>query len=181
MNYVRHIVSAKGVEPGKDKVRAIMDMPTPTTKEEVRRFVGLVQYLAKFLLQRNEVNKPLGSLTKKDVEFQWAESQQKSFNKLKELCSTAPVLVRFDGDKDIQIQCDTSQYAVGAFLLQDGKPVAYTSRALTQPESMYAHIEKETLAMVHACKKFHYYVFDRHVIVQSDHKPLCTITRKPHR
>ena len=55
----------------------------------------------------------------------------------------------------------------------------YTSRALTQPESMYAQIQKETLAIVHACKKFHNYVFGRHVIVQSEHKPLYTIMCKP--
>ena len=64
-------------------------------------------------------------------------------------------------------------------LLQNGKPLAYCSRALTPTERNYAQIEKELLAIVFSVEKWHQYAFGRHISVQSDHKPLETIFNKP--
>lgn len=64
-------------------------------------------------------------------------------------------------------------------LLQNGKPIAYASRALNNTQQKYAQIEKETLAIVFGCEKFHQYVYGRHFVVESDHKPLEYIFRKP--
>ena len=78
------------------------------------------------------------------------------------------------------IQCDASDGGFGAGLLQDGLPVVYASRALTATERNYAHIEKELLAMVFACEKLYQDVYGREKVhVQSDHKPLEVIFRKP--
>ena len=74
--------------------------------------------------------------------------------------------------------CDASSYTVGA-LLQEGRPVAYTSRALTDTESIYAQIEKEMLAILHCGKTFHHYIFGKSVKVETDHKPLHAIFLKP--
>ena len=63
--------------------------------------------------------------------------------------------------------------------MQNGNPIAYTSRAMTETEQRYAQIEKEMLTIVHCCKKFHYYIFGRPVKVESDHKPLQSIFAKP--
>jgi len=83
-------------------------------------------------------------------------------------------------NKPVVIQCDASQSGLGAALLQEEGPVAYSSRVMTQTEQNYAQIEKELLAIVYACEKFDQYIFGRsNVIVQSDHKPLETIFRKP--
>ena len=83
------------------------------------------------------------------------------------------------GDKEVSLQCDASKYALGSVQLQEGKPVAYTPRALNDTEQRYAQIEKETLAIVHGREKFHYYLFGRPVTVQSDHSPLQSIFAKP--
>ena len=77
------------------------------------------------------------------------------------------------------ITCDSSQTGLGALLLQDNKPVAYASRALTDPETRYAQIEKELLAVVFAFTRFHQYVYGKEVKVESDHKSLESITKKP--
>ena len=79
----------------------------------------------------------------------------------------------------LAIQCDTSQKGLGAALLQNQKPVAYASRALTDTETRYAQIEKEMLAIVYALEKFNQFTFGRHVTVYSDHKPLEAILKKP--
>ena len=179
VKYVGHIISSSGLKPDPEKVKALREMAAPTSKQAVQQFLGLVQYLAKFIPDLSTVDQPIRALTTKDAQFQWGPSQQKSFDKLKELCTTAPVLAFYDVKKDVVIQCDASSYALGGVLLQEGRPVAYTSRALTETESRYAQIEKEMLAIVHSCRKFHHYVFGKTVHVESDHKPLQAIFRKP--
>ena len=77
------------------------------------------------------------------------------------------------------LKCDASQRGLEAALLQEGKPIAYASRAMTNTEANYAQIEKELSAIVFAMEKFHHDTFARHVIVQSDHKPLETIVPGP--
>ncbi len=78
------------------------------------------------------------------------------------------------------IQCDASQTGLGAALLQNGQPVAYASRALTQAETRYAQIEKELLAIVFACERFDTYIYGRKLVtVETDRKPLETIVLKP--
>ena len=72
-----------------------------------------------------------------------------------------------------------SQKGLGAALLQDGRPIAYASRSLSDTEQRYAQIEKEMLAIVFALEKFNQYTFGRHVRVSSDHKPLESIPSKP--
>ena len=82
--------------------------------------------------------------------------------------------------KPVIIQCDASDSGLGAALLHNGLPVAYSSRALTSDETNYAHIEKELLAIVFACEKCDQYVYGRDKVhVQSDHKPLEVIFKRP--
>ena len=93
--------------------------------------------------------------------------------------STAPVLKYFDPSKASTIQADASKHGLGACLLQQGKPVAYASRSLTPTETAYAQIEKELLAIVFGCQKFHQFIYGFNTKVQTDHKPLETIFVKP--
>ncbi len=80
---------------------------------------------------------------------------------------------------DLTIQCDASGKGLGSCLLQNGRPIAYHSRALTDAETRYASIEKEMLAVVDAFESFHQYTFGRFTQVISDHKPLKMIVKKP--
>ena len=177
--YVGHIISAEGLKPDPEKVRAMKEMPPTTTKEDVRRFLGSIQYLAKFLPMLAEVETPLRELTKKDVLFHWDAPQAKAFQRLKDLCCTAPVLAYYDVKKETTIQCDASKNAVGAVLLQEGIPVAYASRKLRKSELNWAPIEKEMLAIVFSAHNFREYILGKATLVQTDHQPLETILRKP--
>ena len=179
VQYVGHIITAAGLKPDPEKVRAMRDMPAPETKEDVRRFLGSIQYLAKFLPMLAEVETPLRELTRKDVLFHWDKPQATAFQKLKDMCCEAPVLAYYDVRKDVTIQCDASKSAVGAVLLQEGKPIAYASRKLRVSELSWAPIEKEMLAIVFSTQKFREYILGKTTLVQTDHKPLETILRKP--
>ena len=89
---------------------------------------------------------------------------------MKSLVKKAPVLAYFDNEQTVHIQCDASERGLGAALLQNGKP---------DTETRYAQIEKELLAIVFSCEKFHHFTFGRTVHVQSDRKPLESILKKP--
>ena len=95
------------------------------------------------------------------------------------MLATAPTLVYYDATKDLLIQTDASSQGIGAVALQEGRPVAYASRALSDVEKRYATIEKEMLAVVYGLEKFHQITYGRVVNVQSDHKALESIVKKP--
>jgi hypothetical protein len=154
-------------------------MPKPVDVPGVMRFLGMIKYLAKFLPNLTEKTKPLRQLTLNDREWRWDSQHEDSFQTLKNAITKTPVLIYYDVKKEVTIQCDASQSGVGGVLLQEGKPVAFTSRSMTKTEERYAQIEKEMFAIVHCCTKFDQYIYGRSVIhVETDHKPLETIFRK---
>jgi hypothetical protein len=94
------------------------------------------------------------------------------------ICS-APVMAYYDPHKELVLQCDASESGLGEALLQDGLPIAYASRALTDPETRYAQIEKEAVAVAWSLEHFRQYTYGRKTIVHTDHKPLEPISKKP--
>ncbi len=108
----------------------------------------------------------------------WDKPQSDAFDKTKEVITEAPILLCYVRNADLTLQVDASQFGLGATLMQTGKPVAYASKSLTSSEIQYAQIEKEVFAILFGCKRFHQYVYGRHVLVESDHKPLMFIARK---
>ena len=177
--YVGHIISAEGLKPDPEKVSAMKETPPPTTKEDVLRFLGSIQYLAKFLPMVAEVETPPRELTKRDVLFHWDAPQAEAFQRLKDLFCTAPVLAYYHVKKETTIQCDASKNAVGAVLLQEGRPVTYASRKRRKSELNWAPIEKEMLAIVFSAHKLREYILGKATLVQTDHQPPETILRKP--
>ncbi|XP_062605902.1 uncharacterized protein K02A2.6-like [Saccostrea cucullata] len=102
-----------------------------------------------------------------------------SFETLKTMATNAPVLRYYDPKLTLTLYVDASSKGIGAVLIQEERPIAYGSRALTSSQQNYAQIEKETLAVVYGCQKFHQYVYGRMVHVETDHKPLQSIFSKP--
>ena len=119
------------------------------------------------------------SLTRENTEFIWDNSQQQAFDKVKQTITQAPVLAYYDPHKPLTLQVDASKHSLGATLLQEGKPIAFASKSLTDTEVNYAQIEKETYAILFGCKRYHQYVYGRPVKVESDHKPIESIWKKP--
>lgn len=111
--------------------------------------------------------------------FIWGQQHDRAFNLRKKVLTQPPVLKFYEPKKELVIQCDASELVLGASLMQEGKPLAFASRALTLVERNYAQIEKELLAIVFAAEHFHQYTFGRPVSVDSDQKPLEMIFAKP--
>ena len=127
-----------------------MKMEAPTDVAAVERLRGIVTYLARYVPKLSEVMRPITILTHKDVEWSWGEAQDKALKKLKKLLTVSPILAYYDRKSELIIQCDASQFGIGAALMQNGKPLAYASHALMDTESRYTTIEKEMLAIVYA-------------------------------
>ena len=153
-------------------------MKTPQSKKELQHFLGFVQYLAKFLPNMSEVSAPLRELLHKDIEWHWDIQQENSFQTLKKMCVNVLVLAYYDKTKPIVLMVDSSSKGPGAAIMQEGKPIAYASCALTETQQRYSQIERETLAIVFGCSKFNNFIFGQHVTVESDHKLLQSIHKK---
>ncbi len=179
VTYLGHKLTGEGVRPDQSKVEAIINMPAPQNKAGVQRLLGMVNYLAKFIPGMSEITAPLRELLKKNVPWHWTEKHQEAFEKIKEILSTNRVLRYYDVTKPVILQTDASSKGLGAVLLQDGFPIAYASRSMTATQVRYAQIEKELLAVVFACERFHQYIYGKTVEVHSDHKPLESILKKP--
>lgn len=179
VDFMGHLLTAQGLKSDRKKVEVILKLPTPKSKEDIERLNGTVNYLAKFLPRLSHVMEPLQRLTQTGVEWHWEDGEEKAFSELKHLVTQAPILAYYSPDKELVIQCDASSRGLGAVLLQEGRPLAYTSRALTDPETRYTTIEKEMLAIVFALEKWYQFAYGRHVLVNTDHKPLEAISKKP--
>ncbi len=153
-----HLLTDLGIKPDPTKTDAVRSMPTPADKHDVQRFLGMTNYLSKFIPGYSEKTAPLRQLLLQDVEWSWLEHHMAAFTRLKKLLTSPSVLQYFDVHQPVVLSADASQHGLGAVCLQNNKPVAFSSRALTQSESRYAQIEKELLALVYACQKFHHYV-----------------------
>ena len=179
VQYVGHVISKDGIKVSPEKVRAIQEMPAPTDVAGVKRVLGLVQYLAKFIPNLSDVSDPLRILVKNDVQWHWNREQQQSFDELKRLVSTAPVLQFYNVDEPVTVSVDASSKGLGVVLLQNGQPVAYGSKALSETQKRYAQIEREMLAILYGCQKFDHYIYGRRAVIETDHKPLVAIYEKP--
>jgi hypothetical protein len=179
VSFLGHEISDKGMQAKRDKTKAVLDMPVPTDKQELQRFLGFVQYLSKFCPGLATETMALREILKKNNSFIWEKAQESAFMKIKSLVSDTPILRHFDPNKHVTLQVDASSYGLGAVLLQDGQPVEYASKSLTDAQKNYAQIEKELLACLFAVKKFHYYIFGGpKFTIHTDHKPLLGLVNK---
>ena len=180
VSYMGHIFSAQGLAADPEKVKAVSQMQCPTDVQGVQRVQGVANYLAKFTPKLSIVCEPLRHLLDKDSVFDWLPQHETAFSRMKELITQAPVLQYYDVNKEVSLECDSSEVGLGAVIKQGGHPIAYASRALTKTERNYVQIEKECLAIVFAAERFEQYILGKEKVkVFSDHKPLETILSKP--
>ncbi|XP_030838252.1 uncharacterized protein K02A2.6-like [Strongylocentrotus purpuratus] len=178
--YLGHEIDSKGVHPTKEKVEGICDAKRPENKDELRTFIGIVVYYAKFVPNLASTFASLYQLLRDDVEWNWTTECQTAFEKVKEVLSSDVVLTHYDPKKPLVLACDASPYGLGvvlSHLMEDGeeRPVAYASRTLTKSEQNYSQIEKESLAIIYGVTKFHKYLYGRKFTLLTDHQALTII------
>ena len=124
------------------------------------------------------VSEPLQQLMKKDTPFVCQPKHHRAFQNVKQIITKTPVLAYYDLEKDNVIQSNASLKGICCILMQDGKPVCYASRSLSDTESRHSNIERELLAASWSLERFKHYVFGKRVVIKMDHKPLKSIWKK---
>ena len=183
VEFLGHQITPGKIGTNPELLKKIQNCPIPTTKKEVRSFIGLTNYYRKFVPNFSEIALPLTDLTRKGNpnKVNWGEAQDKAYRTLKDLLSNPPILHLPDFSKTFILRVDASDRGIGSVLLQEydymSFPVAYASRKLLKREQNYSTIERECLAIVWAVHKFEMYLFGREFIIQTDHHPLVYINR----
>jgi len=179
VQFLGHIVGSGTILVVQDKIEAIKRMPEPKTKKLLRGFLGMCSYYRTFLPNFARVAAPLTDLTKggKSGVICFTGEERRSFEALKELLCESTTLMVADYDLPFRIQCDASDYAVGACVTQvDGegreRPLAFASSKLTETQQRWSVLEKEAYAVVYALKSFDHMVFGCSIEVYTDHDPL---------
>ncbi|KAG1324500.1 hypothetical protein G6F62_009065 [Rhizopus arrhizus] len=149
LTFLGYHISAQGIKPAPNKVNAILSWPVPTNVQQVRQFIGLAQHYRRFIPGFADIASPLTDLTKgsgpKCRAIRWIDECQKSF------------------DLSFRIECDASDYAIGAVLLQEGsdsiwRPLAYESKKLSAAERNYPAQERELLSILHALRTWRCFI-----------------------
>ena len=153
VHYLGHIISHERILMDPSKVEAILNWPHPKNLEELQIFLGLAGFYRKFIRDYAKIAVPMtNQLKAKGRNFFWGEEQQRSFDKLKVAIATAPILAVVDPHKPFVVETDASSTAIGAVLLQDGRPIAFESKKLNRAQQNYSTYERELFAIVHALK-----------------------------
>lgn len=180
LEFLGHSISSSGISVDPERIKSIANFPEPSDKNELLRFLGMVNFSSRFIPNRSHVLEPLTALLKKNIAFSWGSAQKSSFSKIKQLLQKSPCLEYFDPTKRIIISADASSFGIGACLIQVNeqghkKLVCYASRLLSKTEQRYAQIEREGLALTWACEKFSEYVSGIKILLETDHKPLVQV------
>lgn len=182
LKFLGHIISANGVRPDPEKVKAIAEAPEPQDQAQLRSFLGSITYLTQYVPHLSTVIVPLRKLTQKGVPWKWTAAERIAYEQIKELISKAPCLAHYSMEAETKLVVDASPCGLGCVLLQkvdnQMRPVVYASRSLTDVEMRYAQIEREALAVLYGLQKMHPYIYGRHVTVSTDHKPLLGVFTK---
>lgn len=182
IRFLGHIISEEGIKVDPAKVEAIQQLPRPQNVPELRRLLGMLNFVQKFAPDLADQTRPLRDLLKKDIQWTWGDAQESAFIQLKKKLSSPPVLAHYNPDRPTKVSADASSYGLGAVLLQqqDGewRPIFYASRSMTSTEQRYAQVEKEALASTWACEKFADFLLGLpSFTIETDHRPLLALLK----
>ncbi len=181
VTYLGHLVSEQGIAPNPEKIKDVLEWPTPQDVRDVRQFLGLTGYYRRFVAGYSDMVQPLIDLTRKGVPFVWSPACEEAFAALKKMLTEAPIL-SYPRDEGLMfLDTDASDFAIGAVLsqVQDGQErvLAYASKSLSGAERNYCTTRRELLAVVHFATHFRQYLLGRRFVVRTDHSSLRWLVR----
>lgn len=180
VKYLGNVLSSDGIRLGNDRIKSILDLPTPTDIKELRPVLGMVNYVRKFMPNLATITASMVELTKKEsiksVAKLWGPEHDKAFAEVEHLLTKAPVLHFPDFCKEFVIHVDASETGAGAFLAQkngdDLNIIAYFSQRFNKSQRHYSATMKECFAVVLAIQHWRPYLLGRYFTCVTDHAAL---------
>lgn len=174
VEYLGFKIDANGLHATGQKLDALLEAPIPTSVQQLRSFLGLVNYYSKFIPNLATLLHPLNALLKKNARWKWSEECEQAFKEAKQRLTSPNVLIHYDPSLPIRLASDASAYGIGAVIshrLADGNErlIAFASRTLSSSEQNYSQLEKEALSLIFGVKKFHEYLYGRRFTLLTDH------------
>ena len=179
LGFLRVVIGPEGIKMEEEKVKGVLEWPTPKCVKDVQKFLELANYYRQFIEDFTSIARPLHDMVKKDKKWNWTEKQEKVFTELKERFTKEPVLAALDLDKKMRMKVDVSDYVMGGVLLMEcedelWRPVAFLSKSLNKMERNYKIYDKEMLAIIRGLESW------RHLLegaqskfeIWTDHKNL---------
>jgi hypothetical protein len=180
VDFLGHRITQEGLKMDDHKVKAILDWEPPKSVPALRSFLGLASYYRKFIKNFAKIAAPSINLLKKSVvTYEWEEVCDETFGTLKGILVKAPVLKLPDFDKEFEIHSDASNFAIGGVLVQEGRPVAFESKKLSETERRWPTHEKEMWAIIHCLKTSGHYIGSKDVVVWTDNVTLRYFATQP--
>jgi len=182
--FLGYIVTQRGIEVNPKQISAVLNLPSPKNSREVQRLTGRIAALNRFIARSTDKCFPFYDLLRGNKKFIWDEKCEEAFTQLKQYLTTPPVLAKPDVGDVLSLYVAVSQAAVSSVLIKEDrgeqKPIFYTSRRMTGPETRYPTLEKMALAVVEAARKLRPYFQSHSVEVLTD-QPLRTILQNTNR
>lgn len=177
--FLGHILTEEGLKPNPGKIKVIQSLTIPTTQRQIKSFLGLTGYYRKFVKDYAKVAQPITKYLRKNMKINTKDPNYiDAFEKLKNLITSHPILKYPNFEKSFVLTTDASNYAIGAFLSQEGHPVSFASRTLNQHEQNYSATDKEFLAIIWAVNYFRPYLYGKKFKILTDHLPIKYLQAK---
>ena len=171
--YLGFIIDKNGSRPTHKYKSKIINVPKPNTKKQLQRFLGMVNYLHKYIPSLQLQLKPLYHLTEKNVKWNWTNECNESFESIKTQISSIDLLVHPDFNKPFEVICDASEYGIGCVLAQRYgsvlKPVQFCSKLFSKTQQNWHMSEQEIYAVIYAVEKWRSYLIGKRFKVKTDH------------
>lgn len=179
VNFMGHTLSEQGILPMNAKISAIQSFRQPHNTAEMRSFLGLVNYVGKFIPNLSEMSYPLRQMTLKGIKYEWTSERRRCFRQIKLALCNPKHLGYYSPSNRTLLITDASDNGLGAVLLQmihnDARVISYASKTLTNVERKYSTLDKEALAIAWATERFQMYLTGLEFTILTDHKPLVDI------
>ena len=184
--YVGHTITQNGIEPSKNKINALLNMPRPANIKSIRSYLGFVSYYRRYIPNFSATCEPLINLTRKNVKFSWDEKCETAFQTLKQALLNPPILAFPDPNKQFILYTDASDKAIGAILKQKHgdveRIVHYISHSLSPTQQRWATLHKEAYSIIYTVDKLNHLLADTPTpfIIRTDHRPLESLLHGRH-
>jgi hypothetical protein len=169
--YLGHIILGEGVATDPQKTDAMLKWPHPQTVTDLRGFLGLTGYYRRFVQGYGIIARPLTKLLQKGA-FKWTSAAEMAFQCLKQAMVSTPVLALPDFNIPFAVETDACDDGVGAVLMQQGRPIAFLSKALGVTNQKLSIYEKEFIALIMVVDRWRHYLQRSEFEIRTDHKAL---------